>query len=226
MALVLFLIFFVVIFGLAMRAAAAQTRKSTANLQALAQRLGLVYRDDKSSRWKAARTVAGQQAGREVIFYEFTTGSGKSKTSWRAVSVRPRTTGSLTFNLHRQGLGSRIEALFGTKEATVGDAAFDAAWFLQTNDPDFLGAALVPEVRAKLSAAMDGKGHSFSFRLANGVVRYAEGGNFSFGSACARLEQMLPVLHDLADIAEVAAGNSRPAAGNNPPAPGSGPAAG
>ncbi len=205
----LFLIFTVGVIGLVLWLAAGQARKAAANLQALAQRLGLAYHEGQGAGWMTARTVTGLQAGREVSFHSFTTGSGKSSTSWRAVSVRPKTAGSLTFYFHRQGLASKIEALFGAKEAVTGDAPFDAAWFLQTNEPGFVGAALVPEVRAKLMAAHAAGVSNGSFKLENGMVRYAEVGSFSDAPACVRLERMLPVLHDLADLAEVAAERSK-----------------
>lgn len=208
----LFLIFTVGMIGFVFWMAVTQARKTTANLQALAQRLNLVYGEARISSLVTSRTVSGPQAGREVSFHGFTTGSGKSSTTWRAVSVQPRRTGRLTFNFHRQGLASKIEALFGAKEAVVGDAAFDAAWFLQTNEPEFLGAALVPEVRAKLMAAQAAGGANGNFKLVDGTVRYAEVGTFADPRACTRLEQMLPVLHDLADITEVAAEQEPPAA--------------
>jgi hypothetical protein len=202
----LFIILFLGAAGLAIFGAMRQSRKAAANLQALAQRLGLEYNQGKSGAFMTAAAVTGRHEGRQVSFHQFTTGSGKSQTTWRAVAVIPNSMGALTFNLHRQGMFSKVEKLFGAREATVGDAAFDAAWFLQTNDPDFLGAALVPEIRAKLTAALGAGGQSVSFRLEKGMVRYAEMGNFSSEPATLRLEQMLPVLHDLADIAEVAAG--------------------
>jgi hypothetical protein len=195
---VLMVVVFIAIAGLAMWGAFLQSRKAMANLQALAQRLGFEYRAQD-------RTVTGHVDGRVASFYKFTTGSGKSTQTWRAVAVYPEKTGSLTFNLHRQGLLTKVEALFGAHEATVGDAAFDRAWFLQTSDPEFLGAALVPEVREKLMAALAAGGQSISFRLEKGMVRYAELGSFSSEPACARLERMLPVLTDLAAVAEVAA---------------------
>jgi hypothetical protein len=201
----LFLIFTTGMIGFVIWMTVKQAREATANLQALAQRLSLVYRENPGKGWMTTRTVSGLQAGREVSFHSFTTGSGKSSTTWRAVSVRPRSTGRLTFYFHRQGLVSKIEALFGAKEAVVGDAGFDAAWFLQTNDPGFVSAALVPEVRAKLMTTQAAGGPGGTFKLEKGMVRYAEMGTFSDAPACARLEQMLPVLHDLADIAEVAA---------------------
>jgi len=210
---ILFLIFTAGLFGLVFWMAVTQARKATANLQALAQRLGLVYREVKIASFVTTRTVTGQQAGRGVSFHSFTTGSGKSTTTWRAVSVQPRQTGRLTFYFHRQGLASKFEVLLGAKEAVVGDTAFDAAWFLQTNEPEFLGAALVPEVRAKLMAAQAAGGANGNFKLADGTVRYAEVGTFADPRACTRLEQMLPVLHYLADITEVAAEREPPVAG-------------
>jgi hypothetical protein len=150
-------------------------------------------------------SATGMLGGRKVGFHQFTTGDGRSQQKWRAVSVFPAKTGGLTFELRGQGLFSKLQAVFGVKEATVGDEAFDTAWFLQTNEPEFLGAALVPEIREKLMAARTAGGLAISFRLEKGTVRYAELGDFSSEQACARLEQMLPVLHDLAAIAEVAA---------------------
>ena len=183
----------------------AQSRQSAANLQALAQKLGLEYRQQKFGLFDTVGAATGKLMEREVGFHQFTTGSGKTEQKWCAVSVFPKETGRLTFNLHQQGWVSKLEALFGAREATVGDEAFDKTWFLQTNEPEFLGAALVPEIREKLMAAQAAGGLAVHFRLEKGTVRYAELGDFSSDSACARLEQMLPVLYDLADIAEVAA---------------------
>lgn len=207
----LFLIFTAGMIGFVFWMALNQARQAAANLQALAQRLGLAYTENKlpGLGLVTTRTVTGRLADREVSFHSFTTGSGKSSTTWRAAAVRPRTTGALTFHFHRQGFASKIEALFGAKEAVTGDAAFDAAWFLQTNDPGFVGAALVPEVRAKLMTALAAGGSNGYFRLENGMVRYAEIGTFADAKACARLEQMLPLLQDLADITEVAAERSK-----------------
>lgn len=147
--------------------------------------------------------MSGRREGRNVAFYSFTTGSGKSRIHWCAVSVQPQRTGELTFHFQRQGLATKIGELFGTKEIVVGDPAFDAAWFVRTNQPDFFRAALLPEVRAKLMAAASrSRGH---FKLEEAAVLYAEISTFADAEACVRLERMLPLLNELADIAEVAA---------------------
>src|SRR5882724_6962915 len=118
--------------------AAGQQRRAAANLRALAQRLGLQFFDDAKPGWGSLLSVMGQHEGRDVTFHTFLTGSGRSRTTWRAVSVRPRTVGSLLFHFRPQGLVTKLQEIFGAEEITVGDAAFDAAWFLQTNQPEFL----------------------------------------------------------------------------------------
>lgn len=182
-----------------------QSRRTSANLQALAQRLGLEFVDEKGGGWARKLLVSGRREGRSVTFYSFTTGSGKSRVHWCAVSVLPNRTGWLTFHIERQGLATKIGELFGAKEIVVGDPVFDAAWFVRTNRPDFLRAALLPEVRTKLMAAhavSRSRGH---FKLEEAALFYAENGTFADAATCARLEQMLPLLNELADIAEVSA---------------------
>ena len=185
--------------------ALVQSRRTAVNLTALAQRLGLEYFEAKKAGWASNQIVTGRRDGRDVTFHTFTTGSGKSRKTWRAVSVRPRVIGGLLFHFQPQGLGTKLQELFGTGEITVGDAPFDAAWFIQTNEPDFLPAALVPEVRAKLMAAHASAESGGNFKLEQAAVQYAERGTFADAHDCARFEQLLPVLHDLADIAEVSA---------------------
>jgi hypothetical protein len=151
--------------------------------------------------------------GRAVRLWTYTTGSGKSQKTWVAAGVRPRAHGGLTFRLSRQGAMTKVMEFFGVKEITVGDPAFDAAWFVQTNQPDFLRAALVPDVRARLLEAA-GRAPDCEFALRDGEVVYAEQGGFANAKQCDRVESALPVLRDLADVAEVYAstrGEGRPA---------------
>jgi hypothetical protein len=183
-------------------------RRAATNLRALAQRLGFDCIEHGQEFGSPKLLVTGRRDGREVQFFMFSTGAGKSRVNWRAVSVRPRTIGGLLFHFRPQGLGTKLSELLGAKEITVGDAAFDAAWFIQTNEPEFLRAALVPEVRAKLMAARADAGTDGNFKLQQAAVVYAEHGMFDDPNDCARFEQLLPVLHDLADIAEVSAERS------------------
>lgn len=200
------LVVFVVIAGWATRSALAQLRRTEVNVRALAQRLGLTVTERKILGYSADWELNGVVDRRMVRCWTYTTGSGKSRQSWCAVSVQPRATGPLSFELQRQDLGTKLMEFFGTKEITVGDPAFDAAWFVRTNEPDFLRAALVPAIRAKFMGALasGAKGH---YTLKEGAVRYAERGGFYAEPLVARLEQQVPLLLDLADLAEVAAAN-------------------
>jgi hypothetical protein len=92
--------------------------------------------------------------------------------------------------------------LFGAREITVDDATFDAAWFVQTNQPEYFRAALVGEIRDQFMAARRA-GASGIFQLENGVVKYAEQGTFGNAGRRQRYELIAPLLCDLADVAEV-----------------------
>ncbi|MBI2497546.1 MAG: hypothetical protein HYV75_06395, partial [Opitutae bacterium] len=99
---------------------------------------------------------------------------------------------------------SKLMELFGVREIQVGDPAFDAAWFVRTNQPEYLAAALVPAIRAKFMAETGDPRNTGTYKLENGVVRYTEMGGLS-PAAVERFAAKLPLLQDLADVAEVSA---------------------
>jgi hypothetical protein len=152
--------------------------------------------------------MEGTQAGRTIRYWTYSTGSGKSRVTWVAVGVQPRAAAGLQFDLTRQNFGSKLMEMFGVKEIQAGDPAFDAAWFVRTNQPDFLAAALVPSIRARLMAE-PAEGRSARYKLEQGPVHYAEQGSFASAAILERLERQLPLLHELADVAEVFAGTGR-----------------
>lgn len=193
--------------GLIIWGAVLHQKKARANLQALAARLGLQVTGDTKHRL-ATGGVAGTYQGKAVRFWTYSTGSGKSRRTWCAVGVRPRAHGGLEFELQRQGFGTKIMEWFGAKEIQVGDPAFDRDWFIRTNQPEFLAAALVPEIRAKLTALRPAAADK-PFRLEAGEVQISTPGSFGSEQVIARLESCLPLLFDLADIAEVFAGSER-----------------
>lgn len=182
------------------------------NVAQLARQLGLQLgpATKRFGFWPEPR-AAGQFRGRQAELYTFTTGSGKSRVRWSALAVTPTATGGLTFRLTRQGLGSKLSEWFGAKEITVGDRAFDDAWFIQTNHADFFRAALIPELRARLTAVSDtsGRAHRASLKLDGNAVVYAEAGEFGDERLCARLAGMAEALSDFADVAEVFAQTQR-----------------
>ena len=185
-------------------AAHAGQQRALANLQALADRLGLEVASEKRPWVGTERRVEGVRQGKRVRFWAYSTGSGKSRQHWIAVGVAPRRAGRLEFRLEEQGFGTKVAEFFGAKEIRVGDPAFDAAWFIRTNAPEAFGAALLPEIRERLTAAR-AAGARQPIKLEGGWVSYAETGHFAEEKRLARLESLLPLLLDLADVAEVCA---------------------
>jgi hypothetical protein len=190
--------------GLAGWAGVRYARLAREQAQRLADALGLTLAPAQPTLglfWPSPRG-AGTMRGKYVEFFNYTTGSGKSSTTWSALTVRPRADGGLTFRLRKQGMRTKVMELFGAKEITVDDATFDAAWFVQTNQPDYFRAALVGEIRDQLMAARRA-GANGSFQLEGAVVKYAEQGTFGDDRRRQRYELIAPLLCDLADVAEV-----------------------
>ena len=187
-----------------LRFAAKASKRSHESFSRLAEGLELTLEPPEMTLglFRSAPRASGQRRGKKLELYTYTTGSGKSRTTWAAVSAQPRADGGLKFKLTRQGFGSKIAQLFGTKEIQVGDAAFDAAWFIETNRADFFAAALLPELRARIHEKTQGATRA-SLKLEHGKVVYSEVGGFFDEARCARLASMADVVSDFADIAEV-----------------------
>jgi hypothetical protein len=92
--------------------------------------------------------------------------------------------------------------MFGAKEIQVGDRAFDDAWFVRSNQPEYFKVALMPEIRAKFMAVPTGRWGA-RYKLEGGWVQYVEQGHLGGADVVERLEMQLPLLHELADVAEV-----------------------
>jgi hypothetical protein len=201
--------FFVICAGFILWAAARANRQAGENLDRLAATLGL-QREIKApglGGFHPALKISGQVRGKRIEVFPFSTGSGKSRVQWSAISATPLAEGGLTFELRPQGLDTKLMEMFGSREIQVGDPAFDRAWFIQTNQPDFLRAALVPELREKIGAlAREAGVRGAQLQLEHGVVRYAEHGSLSDSRRCDRLGRALDAVCDLADVAEVFAG--------------------
>lgn len=182
-------------------------RKGLENLAALARRLGLQVVRGKRVLGLEQHRIVGRWQGRNVRFWTYSTGTGKSRKQWIAVAVETPTAHDVAFELRPQGVLTKISEFFGAKEVQVGDARFDAEWFITTNRPVEFAAALLPEIQQKLSAAR-AAGARGSFARKDGWVSYVEPGAFSSAGALARLEAALPALVDLADVADVCAARS------------------
>lgn len=183
-------------------------RAAAESLAAVAGRLNLELRIVQHAFGLQEASVEGHHQGKEVRFWAFTTGSGKSQRRWVAVGARPRQAVGFSFRIEPQGFGTKLAEFFGAREIQVGEPRFDAAWFVRTNAPGVFGAALVPEIREKMMRAREG-GATGSYELKDEWVMYAEEGAFSKPNTAARLEALLPVVLDLADVTELCAGLRR-----------------
>ena len=202
--------FFFVVIGLVGWAAARQTKLASENVRRMAETLGLEFtvKPPALGLFYTEATATGQRRGKRVTLFPFSTGSGKSRTHWSAISAAVPAATSLTFHLQRQGMATKVMELFGAREIQVGDTEFDRTWFIQTNQPEFFREALLPELRDKMNALVRELGtqaRGMEFKLEQNVVRYAEMGSFSSGDCCQRCLRAADIVCDLADVAEVAA---------------------
>jgi len=202
-------VFVIVVLGLAVMVgiiwlSVRAHRQGLENLAALARRLGLQVVRGKRVLGLEQNRLEGRWQGRIVRFWTYSTGTGKSRKPWIAAGVETSAAGDVAFELRVQGVLTKLGEFFGAKEVRVGDARFDAEWFITTNRPVEFAAALLPEIRQKLSAvrALGARG---VFARKDGWVSYVEPGAFSNAGAVARLEAALPALVDLADVADVCA---------------------
>ncbi|MFZ9682462.1 MAG: hypothetical protein ACO3DQ_04560 [Cephaloticoccus sp.] len=186
------------VIGIIFRLGAAVGRKAQANVRALADCVGLQVIERPTRFGLLAHPEAtGTIRQKAVRLYNYTTGSGKSRTTWSALAVTPRAHGGPTFALTAEGIASRFMEFFGAKEVKVDDPAFDAHWFVRSNAPEYFGAALLPEICARLGRPRG------TWKLQDGVVTYLERGLFSDAARCERFAAAVPAACDLADIAEV-----------------------
>lgn len=197
---VLMMVMFVVAISVGMR----QGKRARVNLQRLAADLGLEAIQPPKRRFLPAGmgSVKGNYRGRFVRIYSYTTGSGKSRTHWCAIEAKVQNPAKLTFNISRESFLTRTVKVFGMQEARVGDEMFDRAFFMRTNQAEYLRMALIPEVRSRMLGHQKIAGSRGSFTANDLGVKYAEVGSFSNERLISRFPQAVEVVCDLADIVE------------------------
>jgi hypothetical protein len=199
----IFVAIFLLLAGVAVVGVLKQQRQAREQLAGLAHRLGLeLRRSEPKLGFEPLPTVAGRHRDRAVRFYNYTTGSGKSSTTWSAVAAGVGGAGGFSLELFPENFLTRIATALGLQDIRVGDPVFDQAFIVRSNDPAYAAAALLPEIRARLLAERPsgGRGH---LTIKDGEVRYAEVGAFDNEARVTRLAGMLEVVCDLAEVAEV-----------------------
>lgn len=198
---VLALLVFLLLFGLALWGAGIAQEKTFAWATALARRHGLqviggeLYAPGVPllGQLRKSFTIEGTVAGTPLRVYTYSTGSGKSRTSWVAIEATVLNPQGLSFRLTREGLGSAIAKAFGAQDVETGDRVFDERYRIKASDPAFLKAALLPELRKPLLAEGIWDG-SATFQLELSSLKYVEVGTLSCEATQKRIERWLPIL--------------------------------
>lgn len=184
---------------------ARATRRTRENLSRLALDLGLQLheRPPVLGLFRAMPTVDGERGGRKVRFFQFSTGSGKNRTVWSAVGVSCANPHGLQLRLGAQSFLTVLGEKFGLQDLRLGVQPFDDKFVVQTNAPDFLRAALLPEIREQLLRYWPFKLGSSTLKIEGGEVVYAERGSFSDEKLIGRMKSLLDSLLALAALPEV-----------------------
>lgn len=182
-----------------------QALRARANLAALAADLGLEYKELPPVFGFLPRMpdVAGEVGGRRLRFFNYTTGSGKNRRTWRAMGLVCGNQHGLTLQFTTQGFLSGLGVALGMQDVKVGDAAFDDRFVVKTSDPEFIRAALLPEIRSALLAHWAPRVSGASVKLDRQELVYAEMGSFADSGVVARMKALIEPLQGLASLPEV-----------------------
>jgi hypothetical protein len=177
-------------------------RRRRAKAQRLAEALGLTLEASRFWVFSPPVRMVGTIHGHRIEIYHLDKGDGEGVYTLCVLEVTPRVAAGLTFRLRRQGFATKVAELFGAKEITVGDPAFDQACFVQTNEPDYFRTALTGDFRGRLLAMLR-SGLPSEIRLETGVIKYVEDDTpLEEDARCQRFSALVPLLCDLADVAE------------------------
>ena len=196
-----------IVFGV--RAAKRSGIERNAALREMAARLGLEYFEEPPAAGflPPSPAVRGMFGGRAARLQEFSRGSGKNRTRWVAARVQCAAAGAFKLSVRSQGpaIFEKIAGAFGYKDIVIGDTAFDSLLVVHGSDEEFIKAALIPEIRARIIAFWP-KATGGRIVVEGGEAVYEEQGSFSRTKCREHLEKAFPVLGDMAAIAEVQSG--------------------
>jgi hypothetical protein len=195
---------FVAIAVIAVALAVWSVRKTRDGLARLARDLGLQLHEKPPvlGLFRSTPMVDGELGGRKVRFFELCTGSGKSRQTWSAVSVGCANPHDFRLRLGPQSFLTKLGEKFGLQDVSVGDPPFDEKFVVQTNAPEFLRAALLPEMRDPLLRHWPAGLAGASLKIEGGEVVYADCMPFSDEKLLLRMESLVDVLIALAALPE------------------------
>lgn len=200
-----FIILMFVTTGLSLWAAVRGMEKSRKQFAVIASDLGLnlVEREGVFG-VRPLPEIVGSLHGRDVRIHQYRVGSGKNSQTWSALRIGSVTGTNLSLRMSGQGMGSKIRSVFGAQEIEVEDAAFNRRWFIETNDEDFMGAALHGDILTAVSAVQpDHKHPKGEFRIKDGEASYHEQGALGKPDRMDRIKRAVPAVQQLLDTVVV-----------------------
>ncbi|WP_442889960.1 hypothetical protein [Congregicoccus parvus] len=197
--------FFLATVMLGISSAARGRKRTHVNLLELANRLGLTPEGlELGSVFRVSRPeLRGSYRGRRIRVFSYTTGSGKNRTQWCAIATEVANRTGMSLRISRENFFTRAGRRFGIDDVQIGDANFDRDFYVKSDRPEYLRAAMIPEIRHRLQQVWV-SGTSGSLSVEGAELRYAEIGSFSDASKCRRLADFADSVCDLGDVIEAA----------------------
>lgn len=195
-----------IVFGFAFVAAAKRLRRSRENLRKLAEQLRIQYDNGSESVLSGKPpSAAGEFHGRQIRVYPYVTGTGRTRVEWCAVSAALRNPAGLTLRISKENVLTRAGHTIGIDDVEVGDPAFDKRFYVKSDKPGLVRAALIPELREQIAAAWDA-GARGTLSIDATEVKYAETGAFHQQKRCERFPRLAKLVCDIAEAGEACQG--------------------
>jgi len=204
------MVFFVIapaIFGLGWVYDDLAKRKRAVRLQGLAGLLGLELNPNTSFFGKRWGLLTGIRRGRVVEVFDYSI--SKTPPPFVVVTARLASDNGLRFTISARTWMDKVDICFGQQRLVTGDVAFDEAWVVRSNRPEFFADAFNPGLRAKLTAARatmvsDARRGAYAgtYTLKSGVVKYEGVGSLGDRKLSVHLPALLDLVCDLAEAAE------------------------
>ncbi len=152
-----------------------------------------------------APLMVGERDGRELELTQIRRTTGRrSRNFVRLKMTSGRASSSLRFRVSPEGWESTFKQLIRIEKVKTGDPIFDLEWWVDSNRPDFMAAALVAEVREHIRTT--GAEGRFCYR--EGELRFESPGSIRSVAQLGRLRAICEAAHALMTVAEVDAADS------------------
>jgi hypothetical protein len=185
--------------------------KGTDHLRLLGEEIGIDVTGGEpyfpSIQWlsflKKPTRVNGDYRGGTTEIWHFSRGNGKSSSPYIGLKLRLENRRKLSFQFNKEGFFSKIGKTFGMQDVKVGDVEFDKTFIVKCSDPEFIQAALLPEIMEKFHKAFEQLGAKGTIKLKDNEIYYEEGGRIRSDESRARFAALVDLCADLRETVAV-----------------------